>query len=80
MRRAARRGTIGRHAGHGDLAADVVVPALHEAARVLFDFLKVAAGGMRVQRCGHAALAAEQLVDGHARALALDVPERLVDA
>ena len=41
---------------------------------------EVAARGVGVQRRRLAALAAEQLVDGHARPLALDVPQRLVDA
>jgi hypothetical protein len=35
---------------------------------------------MRVQRRRLAALAAHELVDGHAGAFALDVPQRLVDA
>ena len=35
---------------------------------------------MGIQRRGHAALATEELIDRHTRALALDVPQRHVDA
>jgi hypothetical protein len=67
---------VGREAGHGDLGADVAEAALHEEAHALLDLLEGGAGGVDVGIDRLAALAAEQLVDGQAGALAQDVPQR----
>ena len=80
-RRLARAaGAVGRQPGHRGLHADVPVAEGHALARAVFDFLEVASVGVVVARGAEAALAAEQLVDGHAGPLALDVPERDVHA
>ena len=48
--------------------------------RVVDDFCKFGAAGVGVGVGGFAALAAGELIDGHAGLAALDVPQRLVDA
>ena len=73
-------GPVVRHAGNADLNAHMTVALFDEAARHVFDFLEGRARGVRVAVGRHARFAAEQLVDGHVGALALDVPQRLVDA
>ena len=42
--------------------------------------LDLGAGGVRVAIGGFAALAAQKLVDRHARLASFDIPERLIDA
>src|SRR5919202_2093611 len=71
---------VRRVARHGDLAADVAIALLDEAPGLVFHLGEVAPVRMRVQRRRFAALAAHELIDGHAGPFALDVPQRLVDA
>src|SRR4051812_29719652 len=71
---------VGRVAGQRDLTPNVAVPPRNECPSPVLDFLEVTAGGVDVDVGRSAGLAAEQLIEWHARSLRLDVPERLVDA
>ena len=71
---------VAGEAGHGELHAHVAIAGGHGLAHLVLQFRQFARAGVRVQRHGGAHLAAQQLVDGHAGALAHDVPERAVDA
>src|SRR5215470_7765622 len=53
-------------------------PALHIPADALFQRSQVSAAGMSVAVHRETALAPKQLVHGHARAFAFDVPESLI--
>jgi len=61
------------------LDADVPEPSLHRPPDALFDLRERAPAAMCVAIDREPALAAHQLVDGHVRPLALDVPQGLVE-
>src|ERR1035437_9543685 len=71
---------IRRVAGDLDLTADVTETLFHVPTDLVLEFRQVAPGRVHIDTSRTAALAAEQLVHGHAGPLALDVPERLVHA
>ena len=81
-RRVGYRGprTVARVAGRRHLHAHVAEAPLHAGARVLFDLGEAVAARVVVAVGAVTHLAAEQLIERHAGALALDVPERHVDA
>ena len=62
------------------LHANVLVALFVEFQDVVEDFVPVSTVGVCVTGSGFAAFAAQQLIDGHARALALDVPQSDIDA
>ena len=62
------------------LDTDVTVAFGHEATHILHHLLRVAPVGVSVDGGALTAFAAQQLVDRHAGHLALDVPERFVNA
>ena len=72
--------SVGLEPGRGHLHPDVVVPGLGEGADAVLDLTALAAVGVDVDRCGVPRLPAPQVVHGHSGQLALDVPQRLVDA
>ena len=65
-------------AGNGHLRAHALEAAFDGAARGVFDLGEIAAARVRVAERSHARAPAQQLINGHARALALDVPQRQV--
>jgi len=73
-----RRRTLAAVTAHLD--ANGAVAFGDEFADVLLDLMLVAAIGMDVDGCRLTALAAKKLVDRHAGLLALDVPQRHIDA
>ena len=79
-RRGCAAGAVGRQARDGALHADVPKSGRHAFPRVVLHFLEVAPAGVVVAIGAVADLAAEQLVDRHVGALALDVPQRDVHA
>jgi len=62
------------------LHADEVIALLLELAHVVHHFLRVAPVGVRIDSRRLAAFAAQQVIDRHVGQLALDVPQRHVDA
>ncbi len=78
-RRGAARAVAGV-AGRADLHADVPKAACHPGARVLFHFREAGAARVVVAVGAVPDLAAEELIERHPGALALDVPERDVHA
>ena len=68
------------HARQAHLHAHIAKSLRHQLPCVVNDLFEVGATGVRVGIGGFAALAASQLVDGHAGLAALDVPQSLVDA
>ena len=73
-------GSVSGVAGHVHLAPHVAVALVHEPPSRVLDLFEIAARSVRIQRRSLAALTTEQLIDGHARPLALDIPQRLVHA
>src|SRR6266545_823739 len=71
---------VGRQAWRRDLYADVAVAHLHPAPRVFLDLLEVASAGVEIEVGAETDLTAEQLIERHVRAFALDVPQRDVHA
>src|SRR6185503_13369787 len=71
---------VGRQARYPALHADVAVAHLHPAPRVFLDLLEIASAGVEIEVGAEANLAAEQLIERHVRAFALDVPQRDVHA
>ena len=63
-----------------DLHAQVVETLLDVGPHLVFDGLVVRTAGMHVYGGGLTGAAAQQVVHRHVRHLALDVPQRLVDA
>ena len=61
------------------LDSDVPVPLLHELAHAVFHSPWVVAARVPVDGRSLPALAAQELIDGHPRLLALEVPQRHVD-
>ena len=71
---------VGREPGHAALHAHVAEARRHALACVVLDLLEVAAARVVVAVRAVADLAAEQLVERQAGALAENVPQRDVDA
>src|SRR5262252_6925761 len=67
-----------RRAIAADLDADVAEAAFAQLGYAVLELLHVTTAGMAVTIHGEAALAAEELIDRHAGALALDVPQGLI--
>src|SRR5581483_10330202 len=76
----ARARAVSREAWDADLGADVAEALVEQLAGILLDLLERVARRMHVHGGGLAHLPADELVDGHVRELAFDVPQRLVDA
>ena len=72
--------TIGRRGRYGHLHANVPVALPHVGPYLLLDAGKIAAAGVAVGVDRPPALAAEELIDGHAGPFAEDIPQRDVHA
>lgn len=57
----------------------LLVSFIHELAGIGLGFLRTPAAGMNVNGRRFPGFAAQELVDGHAGAFALDVPQSLID-
>ena len=66
--------------GNRHLGANHLEAAFHGVPHAVFDLGKVIAARVRVGERSHTRAPAQQLIDRHAGALALDVPQRHVDA
>src|ERR1700728_3447459 len=71
---------IARHAGHAYLHAHIAEALVHEMASLVDGLLKFGSGSVGVAIGGLATLAPKELIDGHTRLAAFDIPQRLVHA
>src|SRR5208282_1210712 len=72
---ALNRGAVGGHPWDGRLNSDVPVALLHRRSGSLFDLARIPTAGVCIQCGTEPTFAPQELIDRHARSLALAVPE-----